>query len=165
MQHRTPDYADLAEPPFLSLCHDSVKAIYHYWNNKRDGRRMPSRRDIDPVEMKPWLAHLILVDVLPAEPRFVYRLVGTGEVAQRRRDPTGRSVGEAYFAADAEQSLTHYEQVAKSGSPFFWNAPYSTPSGRTAHDDILFLPLSDDGAQVNMIMVFTHMWIKNHDQD
>ncbi len=126
---------------------------------------MPGRRDIDPVEMKPWLAHLILVDVLAEEPRFVYRLVGTGEVAQRRRDPTGKPVSEAFFASEADQALAHYEHVVTSGNPFFWNSPYSTSTGRTAHDDILFLPLSDDGITVNMIMVFTHMWIKNHDQD
>jgi hypothetical protein len=165
MQHRPPDHTERADPPFLSLCHDSVKALYRYWDAKRAGRRMPGRRDIDPLDMKAWLSHLVLVDVLPAAPYFVYRLVGTGEVAQRRRDPTGKPVAEAFFAAGVDQALTHYEHVAKTGTPFFFNAPYATPNGRTAHDDILFLPLSEDDVTVNMIMVFTHMWIKNHDED
>lgn len=165
MQHRTPEHLDLAEPPFLSLCHDSVKAIYHYWIGKRQGRAMPSRRDIDPIEMKPWLAHLMLVDVLPEAPRFVYRLVGTGEVAQRRRDPTGQPVADAFFAPEAEQAMLRYEHVVTTRAPFFWNAPYSTPSGKVAHDDIIFLPLSDDGERVNMVMVFTHIRIKDPDHD
>lgn len=126
---------------------------------------MPGRRDIDPLEMKSWLAHLILVDVLPVEPRFVYRLVGTGEVAQRRRDPTGKAVVEAFFAPGAELALEHYNYVADQRAPLFWNAPYQTPAGRTAHDDILFLPLSDDDVRVNMIMVYTHIRIKDQDQD
>jgi hypothetical protein len=126
---------------------------------------MPSRQDIDPLDMKAWLAHLVLVDVLPTEPYFVYRLVGTGEVAQRRRDPTGKPVADAFFAASLDDALTHYEHVAKTGAPYFYNSPYATPNGRTAHDDILFLPLSENDRIVNMIMVFTHMWIKNHDED
>jgi len=165
MQHRTPDHMNLADPPFLTFCHDTVKAIYRYWADKRNGRVMPSRRDIDPVEMKAWLAHLMLIDVLPQEPRFVYRLVGTGEVAQRRRDPTGKSVADAFFATDAEQALVHYEHVVATRSPFFWNTPYQTPNGRTAHDDIVFLPLSDNDDQVNMVMVFTHIRIKDQEQD
>jgi len=165
MQHRTPDHGYLADPPFLSLCHDTVKAIYRYWDGKRNGRTMPSRRDIDPLDMKSWLPHLMLIDVLPQEPRFVYRLVGTGEVAQRRRDPTGKPVAEAFFAPEAAQALARYEHVAATRTPFFWNAPYQTPNGRTAHDDIVFLPLSDDDSHVNMIMVYTHIRVKDPEQD
>jgi len=126
---------------------------------------MPSRRDIDPIEMKAWLAHLMLIDVLPQAPYFVYRLVGTGEVAQRRKDPTGKPVAEAFFAPEAEQALVHYEHVATTKSPFFWNAPYTSPTGRMAHDDILFMPLSDDDERVNMIMVFTYIRIKDQDEE
>jgi hypothetical protein len=113
--------------------------------------------------MKAWLVHLMLVDVLPEPPHYFYRLVGTGEVAQRRNDPTGKPVVEAYFAPEAQQALVHYEHVAATKSPFFWNAPYTSPSGRMAHDDILFMPLSDDGDRVNMIMVFTYIRIKDQE--
>jgi hypothetical protein len=163
MQHRTPDQSEITEPPFLTVCHESVRALYRYWHSKRNGRLMPSRRDIDPLEMKPWLAHLMLVDVLPTEPRYVYRLVGTGEVAQRRYDPTGRPVSEAFFSGTAEETLSCYDAVVKSRQPFFLNAPYSTPFGKLAHDDIIFLPLSDDDEIVNMILVFTHMRVKDYD--
>lgn len=163
MQHRTPDQSEITEPPFLTVCHESVRAIYRYWHGKRNGRLMPSRRDVDPLEMKSWLAHVMLVDVAPSEPRYVYRLVGTGEVTQRRRDPTGRPVSEAFFAETAEEALACYETVAQSCKPYFFNAPYMTPHGRMAHDDIIFLPLSDDDILVNMILVFTHMRVKDAD--
>jgi len=163
MQHRTPDQSQIPDPPFLTVCHESVRALYRYWHSKRNGRSMPSRRDIDPIEMKPWLAHMMLVDVLPTEPLFVYRLVGTGEVTQRRRDPTGKPVVEAFFASDAEEALKCYNEVVASRQPVFFNTPYKTPLGKMAHDDILFLPLSDDDSTVNMIMVFTHMWVKDID--
>lgn len=153
----------MAEPPFLSLCHDSVKGLYRYWHSKRHGRLMPSRRDIDPLDMKPWLSHLMLVDVLPTAPHFVYRLVGTGEVAQRGRDPTGKTVADAFFAPEAEQALIHYQHIVATKIPFFWNAPYTTPRGRVAQDDILFLPLSDNGTDVNMVMVFTYIRVKEQD--
>jgi hypothetical protein len=52
---------------------------------------MPSRADIDPTEIVPFLPGIMLVDVVADERRFVYRLVGTREVAMRGRDPTGKT--------------------------------------------------------------------------
>ncbi len=54
-------------------------------------RRMPSRRDIDPIEMKPWLANIQLIDVSHNPRRMVYRLVGEIDVSFRGYNPTGRS--------------------------------------------------------------------------
>src|SRR5260370_17327555 len=55
----------------------SLAAIYQYWDGKRRGRLMPSRADIDPIELKPYLPQLVLLDVEGEPPRFRYRLVGT----------------------------------------------------------------------------------------
>ena len=36
--------------------------------------------------------------------------------------------------------------------------PYAAPDGQIRNDDIIYLPLSDDGASVNKILVFTHCY-------
>jgi hypothetical protein len=39
--------------------------LYQYWVAKAGERPMPRRDDLDPVEMKTWLANLILASAAP----------------------------------------------------------------------------------------------------
>jgi hypothetical protein len=125
-----------------------------YWRKKAGDRRMPARADIDPSDIKAFLPRITLVDVVADVRRFVYRLVGTEEVASRGSDPTGRSVAEAYFGASAEDSLRYYEYVARHAEPYCYRDDYYAPDGALEKQDVIFLPLSADGESVNMILVF-----------
>jgi hypothetical protein len=125
-----------------------------YWRAKAGVRSMPRRSDIDPSEVMPFLPRITLVDVVPDARRFVYRLVGTEEVASRGSDPTGRSVTEAFFAASAEESLKYYAYVAHYAEPYCFRDDYHAPDGALEQQDVIFLPLSEDGESVNMILLF-----------
>ena len=138
----------------IAASHPDIRAMVDYWRGKAGTRRMPRRTDIDPVEIKPFLPRVTLVDVVPDARRFVYRLVGTEEVASRGNDPTGRSVVEAYFASSAEESLAYYEYVARSGEPCCFRGDYRAPDGALEKQDVIFLPLSEDGETVSIILVF-----------
>ncbi|MBG06491.1 MAG: hypothetical protein CMM59_20710 [Rhodospirillaceae bacterium] len=48
---------------FIQSRNERIRGIYEYWDSKRQGRRMPSRADIDPVEIPEYLSNVILVDV------------------------------------------------------------------------------------------------------
>jgi hypothetical protein len=138
----------------VAASHPDIRAMVEYWRMKAGARRMPRRTDIEPIDIKAFLPRVTLVDVVPDARRFVYRLVGTEEVASRGSDPTGRSVGEAYFAASAEESLIYYEHVAGTGEPYCYRGNYHAPDGAPEKQDVIFLPLSEDGESVNMILVF-----------
>ncbi len=139
-------------------CHEDVRAVYAYWLAKCGARPMPRRADIDPNEIREYLPLVMLVDVTADERRFVYRLVGTREVAERGHDPTGRSVGEAWFGGSREEALGAYEYVVRNRAPFCYREPYVAPDGRIETEDIIYLPLSEDGERVNMVLVFTHCY-------
>ena len=139
----------------INESHESVRAAYDYWIAKRGGRAMPRRADIDPAEIRDLLSFLMLVAVTGDKREFVYRLVGTGEVAERGNDPTGKSVHEAHFGS-LEEALACYGYVARNRAPFCYRDPYPAPDGRIETDDIIYLPLSDDGTNVNMVMVYTY---------
>ena len=94
-------------------------------------------------------------DVVADARRFVYRLVGTQEVAGRGSDPTGRSVGEAFYGESPEAALACYEYVVRTRRPFCFRDPYTTPDGWREQEDTIYLPLSADGATVNMVLVYT----------
>src|SRR4029453_6278641 len=61
----------------IGCCHETVREVADYWRSKCADRVMPKRADIDPAELKAYLPSITLVDVVPDERRFVYRLVGT----------------------------------------------------------------------------------------
>jgi hypothetical protein len=142
-------------PDFLAGCHERVRAIYHYWDSKRKGRLMPSRADLDPLDIPRFLPDICLVDVVPDARKYVYRLIGTNEVTARGRDPTGLPVAEAYFGTSAQSVFLNYDGVTASRAPLVDREPSITKDHRFIQHESIFLPLSDDGQTVNMILVFT----------
>jgi hypothetical protein len=147
---------DIAEA-FEGLPGD-LRTMFDYWRSKTAGRAMPARADIDPMEIKPLLPSMILVDVVydsANQPDFVYRLVGTHEVDVRGENPTGRRVAEAYFGPSLENVLGCYRRVLDSGRPFV-DDDYFVRDGDYFADEVnIFLPLSNDGTRINMILVYT----------
>jgi hypothetical protein len=149
-------------PDLLADCHSSLRNLYDYWNARRGTRLMPARGDLDPVDLKTVLPLLILIDVVPDERRYVYRLVGTREVEMRGNDPTGKAIKDAYYGESAEESAWYLDHVVRTREPVLYRGTYQPLTTRTMREDVLFLPLSQDGQAVNMVMVLGHIdWIKD----
>lgn len=147
--------ADIRNVDGFVLRHPDAEIIYRYWLRKRGHRLMPARSDLDPVEIPPQvLPGLSLIDVVPDERRYVYRLVGTAEVEVRGFDPTGRSVMEGFLAPDKEDALGCYDRVVSTRTPLVDPVPFKAVGGRYVTEETVFLPLSDDGVVVNKILVF-----------
>jgi hypothetical protein len=137
-----------------ATCHPDILKMFAYWEGKRQGRVMPRRSDIDPAELIGLLPNIMLVDVVDDERRFVYRLVGTGEVQLRGNDPTGKSVREGYFAASPEDAEARYIRVCTTRAPYYEVDDFQVLD-RYICEANLFLPLSDDDQVVNKVMVFS----------
>ena len=75
----------------LPIKHPKLQQLYDYWSAKRGKRTMPSRADIDPLEMTFIIGNLILVDVIPGTPLgFRIRLHGTNLVERAHYELTGK---------------------------------------------------------------------------
>jgi len=155
MYPRTTDMALMAE-----RCRPGTLAVYRYWDAKRGNRRMPARRDIDPVEMKPWLSNMQLVDVHHNPRRLIYRLVGELDVNFRGYNPTGRSVEECSIGQSLADTLANYDIVITEKRPLYDWADYVSASGYLRSQEGLLLPLSDDGETVNMVMTYAEVDLK-----
>jgi hypothetical protein len=142
---------------FLSRSRGRTQAIYQYWNTKRGTRKMPARRDIDPVEMKAWLAGIQLIDVFHHPRRLVYRLVGQVDVDFRGYNPTGKTVEECAVGRSLADSLENYETVISQRSFVFDFADYKSASGLLRTQECILFPLSDDDDLVNMIMTYAEV--------
>jgi hypothetical protein len=134
-----------------------IRTLYQYWDHKRAGRLMPRRADIDPADFINHLPHILLVDVHRNPDRFTYRVVGTGEVKVRGRDPTGRDVAEAYYGPSREDALSCYSFVRDNRAFLLDPEPFIGPDGKYNQGEVLFLPLSEDGQWVNRILVYVNV--------
>ena len=61
-----------AELPDLKL-----RRLYDYWRSLCRGGRLPSRRDIDPLDIPDLLSNIFLLDVIGDAEDFVFRLAGS----------------------------------------------------------------------------------------
>lgn len=139
--------------------HADVLAFYRHWQSKCGDRALPARRDFEPSEMVPFLSGIALIDVVEDDRRFVYRLLGTREVAMRGNDPTGKGVAEGYYAASADAALASYQDVVDRRAPRFEQRRFVTPGGRIGHEQTIILPLSDDGERINKLIAYTHHFL------
>jgi hypothetical protein len=127
-------------------------ALYRYWDSKRAGRPMPSRRDFDPCEVPALLPHLMIVDKF--EGRFRYRLVGTTVADHMGRDLTGLFVGDNVAPPEyAAAYRAGFEHVWTSGRPVFATSEYEPTSGNVRASSRLLLPLGEDGRHADRIVL------------
>ena len=126
-----------------------------YWDQKRGSRPMPSRADINPAEMKLHLGWVVLVDVLPDFSDFRYRTVGTNVTRYVLADATGKTVREMfarYGEAALNGNLATYRKCARDRVIVRAYGPADWMEHDFLDFDALYLPLSDDGEAVNMIL-------------
>lgn len=138
---------------------DDILAFYALWCAKKGGRALPCRADFDPAEMTSHLAGITLIDVVVDPRRFVYRLVGTREVAMRDNDPTGKGVAEGFFAISPDAALAAYQDVVDRQAPRFERRRFVTPDDRIGNEESVLLPLSDNGLSINKIIAYTHHFL------
>lgn len=143
----------------------TLAAVKAYWDTKRGTRAMPSRADINPVELRDHLGWIMMVEVLPDYVDFRYKLIGTKVTRYFVTNSTGRTVSEAFshFGPGAVKGVQAvYRKAARECIPVRahgeanWLTGWKTEGRGFSQFDSLYLPLSDDGVTANMLMcVFT----------
>jgi len=132
---------------------ERLQRLYAYWRSKAGTRRMPARKDLDPLEMKEWLGNLLLLEFPTGKfIEFRYRLEGTNieEFYDARR--TGRGVEAMTAESERKSVLPQWEAVFDQACPAYYETDIWSSEGKLARQIKLLLPLSDDGEHVNMIL-------------
>jgi hypothetical protein len=138
-----------------NLDHPTLAALHAYWSEKRGSRKMPSRADIRPSELKDHLGWVIMADVLPGGQEFRYRLIGTLVTQYFLTETTGKTVTEAFARMGETVSnavLAVMRVVTRDGVPIRASGDANAFAVGFEEFDALFLPLSDDGETVNVIL-------------
>ena len=125
--------------------------LFGYWDSKRAGRRMPSRDDLDPIDIRDCMPSIILCDVERDPPRFRYRLIGTRLTELVHRDVTGQYIDESIYGDNADVVKGPFLEAYETRAPV-------AVRGRLRWNNVerqvaaISLPLSNDGETVNMVM-------------
>lgn len=133
----------------------ALEFLRNYWETRRGRRPMPSRSDMNPADFKPYLGNMAMVDVLDGGAEFRYRIIGTLLAQYFLTDPTGKTFTETWpnppgpVAQRVRANLVNI--VETHVMVHAWGQlDWSQFPGETF--DVLFVPLSDDGENVNMIL-------------
>jgi hypothetical protein len=132
-----------------------LEQTYNYWREKAAGRAMPSRADIDPIEIPKLLPDVMLVERV-AEGRYRYRLIGTENQTAHGINATGRFLDEVLPGPDyAAHVLALYDECVETRRALYSECLFFSPARHEPerHTKVLFMPLSADGETVNMIFV------------
>lgn len=129
--------------------------LYEDWEHRCNGRPYPARSKFDPVDLGYIIGDIFLVDVLRQAGglNFRFRLYGTHLVDRFGADLTHKLVDEVPNAERRQFARVHLTEAVTTAKPVahlrnHWFKDQNAPNDC----EVLVLPLSDDGATINMLL-------------
>ena len=132
-----------------SVDNPRLLALIRYWNAKRGSRSMPSRQQIDPIEIPRLLPIVLVAERVAVGARI--RLLGTEATEAYGRETRGKLVTEVALGEFTPLWLNAFMRVTETGAPIAAGGQYRTPDHRRSVEMVL-MPLSDDGVSVSHIL-------------
>jgi hypothetical protein len=133
--------------------------LLKYWLTRRGHRTLPSRADIDPVDIPELLQFIGLVDVEDTPRRYRYRLVGSYMQTMFGTNYQGRYLDEAAQGRFRDFLKGLYDAVVERRSPMLSEAVFDYGADRIVTIRRLILPLSEaETAPINMLL-FANVFI------
>jgi hypothetical protein len=131
-------------PSAAQIASPALHELYLYWLDKWQDGRMPTRADIEPLEIPALLPQVYLVDVERNPLRFRFRLVGTRIVAWFGRDTTGQEI--------AAELVERYREAVTTGRPLFDSLSLAGKAGRQGSYQRVLLPLAGASGRIEMLL-------------
>lgn len=132
-----------------------------YWRHKSQLGRLPSRKDIEPRDLKSHLPWAILAESVNGGDDFRYRVVGTRVAEYFLGDGTGKTVREAFVNPENEKlrdgTLWIFRETCRIRAPLRMTGPGGHVRGVFFPDyDTLYVPLATDGVTADAVLgIFT----------
>jgi len=94
-----------------------LRGLYEYWNDKAGDRCCPSRGDLSPEDMMPWLGSISLLEVVDGGADMIYRLAGVDVVNACGMEYRDQRLSDIDWGDSREQILSEYRFVAQNCRP------------------------------------------------
>jgi hypothetical protein len=128
-----------------------LRRFYDYCEARKGADRFLARRAIDPLDFPYLLGNIMLVDVLREPLRFRVRLHGANLAARATYDLTGKLMDEVPITDYRRYVIARCEGLVETGEPILVHHNRII-DGRSRQYEALWLPLSDTGVDVTMLL-------------
>lgn len=132
------------------ISNDKMRSIYKYWLKIKGDKNLPSRDDLNPVDIKPVLPHITLVRVEEGTGRYKLTLVGSENVKANGEDVTGKYLDE--IPRLHKYAKDRYDWVVENKRPYIYQGDLLWSDKDYLDYSIIGLPLSNDNEKVDGIM-------------
>ena len=124
--------------------HPSIRELFDYWNERRDGRAMPERADIEPAAIRRVLADTFILSFEPAA-GHPFRIAGTRVRALFGRELKGESFLRLFSHRARSDMGGLLAIVAQEAVGIVGSASESSSAGCDRHLELLLVPLGHEG--------------------
>jgi hypothetical protein len=134
-----------------------VLEILNYWYAKRGARKMPSPKDIDPVDFARHMPHLMMIQVDYDPFRLTYRLIGEEVAHSHGINLRGHPVTDANEHTPNLGTVLHelYKAVATLRRPIGVGGAMEFGGRGHMTFEAAYMPLSTDGECTDRIFTVT----------
>lgn len=149
-----PDIVKRRRMPVREISPEDSKlvAAYNYWESKRRNGLLPSRKDIDVIDLRPVIGKTHIVDVAQENPAsFQFRLFGSSVPDVLNQSPD-KMVGDLMSKALQKSVIEDYTAVCFTGAPAYHHVVAMMDFVVHSYARLI-LPLSDDGRKVDKLVV------------
>ena len=141
--------ARMVRLPFAEVTSTMIRQLADYWNEIRDDKPYPFKRDFDPARVILLLPYLIVAEYHLDPLRVRYRLVGTEQVRHVGEDFTGKWLHEMLWDPRyVEVWLAAIAEMIETGQPVFGRDSLLWTDGKIKEYEWAVFPLTLDGRRV-----------------
>ncbi len=137
--------------PLTQMEQPRLKAVFDHWNAVRGDRRMPARRDIDPLALKAALGIVMIARHVPELDDYRFSLYGSEVVGVQHTDYTNKLASQLEPPAYGEVVLQSYRRTRAAGEPYFGRISLSIDHELVSYNRLV-LPLGDDGETADALL-------------
>lgn len=131
---------------------EAQQRLLAIWEEKRQGRTVPARSDFDVLrDLRPFLGYIILVESIDDGQGWRFRLFGTGIAEAINEERQGHYLHQLPNN-ESRRLRFMFAKVAQLREPAVFE-DIQIGSRFSAICDAVLLPLSEDGEEVNMILM------------
>jgi hypothetical protein len=138
---------------------EALQQLYRDWQRWRGTRALPSRSDVDPVELRYILGELSLVAVSYDPLRFFYRVHATASAERIGFDLTGKSLDALSDEAVREAMRVGLTLAVERRAPLCLSRERVVATKEFGFLEVMVLPLSSDGEVIDMLLVGAHFHV------
>lgn len=148
----------LIDDPYLRFVTPQLKAVLQVWRDKRAGRTLPSRADLELRDLKCALPNIALLDITSTagRMRFKVRLAGGALDAFLGSPPMGRFIDEVVPRDFSEKWAATWRPPISARTPCRIVARVEFPNRRYYVSETLNAPLATDGESPDVFMTATY---------